>query len=462
MLLVIKYHIKADGTPGICRAAKGNCPLSTDENHYKTQEEAQVAADKIMSEKHSVFSEGKMPPILTKRQMNSLNIREERVKKAMDELDEAEETLKNQISESKDEGTSKVQDVPEFKKQHEEYMSKRYAMTEEFYALNDSSDVILSTMVNPAFGAYKAMDNSAKREQLKVDIEKLDKEQQTHIDSLDGNDANEYSERMKAYDNYVANRRTHIRKLKSIRMNSKSKDEERLMADERLRFSEIENNYNKLAQEYTSPPKSDTPSNVDLGVAKGRVTRKKRMLEKQKQELSDFRVSIGLDPEVKSDVVSNRQLKQSNEKKESEKRKTVQRKKHELVSREKRLEELKTMYSTKPNSESEYEDSQIQDFKMLKREGRKAVIPEKNRLSSMKEEIKTFPIMFKSKEQKEVMSKYKQDLEAYKKNNSMIDREAHRQSKVNVQARKQAYRDIDRKIKNEQALIKSIKNELKS
>lgn len=42
----MSYHIKKDGTPGICRAKPGNCPLGGDENHFPTKEEAQDYADK--------------------------------------------------------------------------------------------------------------------------------------------------------------------------------------------------------------------------------------------------------------------------------------------------------------------------------------------------------------------------------------------------------------------------------
>ena len=42
----MSYHIKKDGTPDICRAKPGNCPLGGDENHFPTKEEAQDYADK--------------------------------------------------------------------------------------------------------------------------------------------------------------------------------------------------------------------------------------------------------------------------------------------------------------------------------------------------------------------------------------------------------------------------------
>lgn len=42
-----KYHIKKDGTPGICRAKDGNCPFGNELEHFPTKEEAQNYADKL-------------------------------------------------------------------------------------------------------------------------------------------------------------------------------------------------------------------------------------------------------------------------------------------------------------------------------------------------------------------------------------------------------------------------------
>lgn len=45
-----KYHISADGTPGVCHAQFGKCPLggaTGAENHFNTIEEAQSFADKM-------------------------------------------------------------------------------------------------------------------------------------------------------------------------------------------------------------------------------------------------------------------------------------------------------------------------------------------------------------------------------------------------------------------------------
>lgn len=48
MIILPKYHISADGTPGVCHAHKGRCPLggvSGEENHFDTKAEAQAAID---------------------------------------------------------------------------------------------------------------------------------------------------------------------------------------------------------------------------------------------------------------------------------------------------------------------------------------------------------------------------------------------------------------------------------
>lgn len=42
-----KYHIKKNGTPGICNAQEGNCPLGGIKQHYNSLEEANNAADLV-------------------------------------------------------------------------------------------------------------------------------------------------------------------------------------------------------------------------------------------------------------------------------------------------------------------------------------------------------------------------------------------------------------------------------
>lgn len=43
-----KYHLKDDGTPGVCRAKPGNCPKAPDSEHFGSQEEARAAYEKNM------------------------------------------------------------------------------------------------------------------------------------------------------------------------------------------------------------------------------------------------------------------------------------------------------------------------------------------------------------------------------------------------------------------------------
>ena len=41
-----KYHVKKDGTPGLCKAQEGNCPLGDSSQHFSSKAEAQEYADK--------------------------------------------------------------------------------------------------------------------------------------------------------------------------------------------------------------------------------------------------------------------------------------------------------------------------------------------------------------------------------------------------------------------------------
>ena len=42
-----KYHVKKDGTPGICKARLVHCPLGSENKHFSSIEDAQEYADKI-------------------------------------------------------------------------------------------------------------------------------------------------------------------------------------------------------------------------------------------------------------------------------------------------------------------------------------------------------------------------------------------------------------------------------
>lgn len=53
---MVKYHIRADGTPGICRARDGNCPLGNNTAHYNNLSEANEASQKLLASQHNMFS----------------------------------------------------------------------------------------------------------------------------------------------------------------------------------------------------------------------------------------------------------------------------------------------------------------------------------------------------------------------------------------------------------------------
>lgn len=52
-----KYHIKADGTPGVCHAKNGNCPLGGADSHFDTAEAAQAESQKRMEEQFGAIDE---------------------------------------------------------------------------------------------------------------------------------------------------------------------------------------------------------------------------------------------------------------------------------------------------------------------------------------------------------------------------------------------------------------------
>ena len=41
------YHIAKNGTPAICTAQPGKCPLGNQDEHFDTVEEAQIYADEL-------------------------------------------------------------------------------------------------------------------------------------------------------------------------------------------------------------------------------------------------------------------------------------------------------------------------------------------------------------------------------------------------------------------------------
>lgn len=51
-----KYHIRKDGTPGICRATSGDCPLGGSASHFDSVDEAQEVAQARLEQEYGVIS----------------------------------------------------------------------------------------------------------------------------------------------------------------------------------------------------------------------------------------------------------------------------------------------------------------------------------------------------------------------------------------------------------------------
>lgn len=60
-----KYHIKKDGTTGLCHATKGNCPLGGAENHFDTQEAAYEVAQERMENEFGMTQEVDRIPLMS-------------------------------------------------------------------------------------------------------------------------------------------------------------------------------------------------------------------------------------------------------------------------------------------------------------------------------------------------------------------------------------------------------------
>ena len=100
-----RYHIKKDGTPGICHAQPGKCPLGGMSQHYASAELAQQAADAQHLENFSKNAENKIQRF-TKKQMkekyNNMVFKESDMKTTFDKL--AADALLNCINDKKNKG----------------------------------------------------------------------------------------------------------------------------------------------------------------------------------------------------------------------------------------------------------------------------------------------------------------------------------------------------------------------
>lgn len=97
MLLMTKYHIKKDGTPGICRA-KGKCPLGGQEEHFETKEQAQIYVNDKLAEQYDFLPSSKDPETTSDSYLYS---NYQRVKNKKEDPGSYERFLENTVNEMK-------------------------------------------------------------------------------------------------------------------------------------------------------------------------------------------------------------------------------------------------------------------------------------------------------------------------------------------------------------------------
>ena len=76
-----KYHVKKDGTPGVCHAQEGNCPLGDSSQHFSSKEEAQDYADKVNENNSNNVAEK------PKKEIKSIQIPSMNQEEVQDEID---------------------------------------------------------------------------------------------------------------------------------------------------------------------------------------------------------------------------------------------------------------------------------------------------------------------------------------------------------------------------------------
>lgn len=59
VIKLTRFHVNKDGVPAPCKAKPGNCPLGNDNQHFKSEDEAQVFVDNSSANKYGVLPETK-------------------------------------------------------------------------------------------------------------------------------------------------------------------------------------------------------------------------------------------------------------------------------------------------------------------------------------------------------------------------------------------------------------------
>lgn len=63
-MFTLRYHIKKDGTPGICQAKEGECPLGDSSTHFESSYEANMASQKLMESQFGLGHMGVRAPAI--------------------------------------------------------------------------------------------------------------------------------------------------------------------------------------------------------------------------------------------------------------------------------------------------------------------------------------------------------------------------------------------------------------
>ena len=85
-----KYHVKPDGTVGVCKAERGRCPYQS-APHFNSEQEAQGYIDEQNEKEHGI-----LPEVKSKKKTENMEIKiNEILKTAGEQIDEIRETIRS-------------------------------------------------------------------------------------------------------------------------------------------------------------------------------------------------------------------------------------------------------------------------------------------------------------------------------------------------------------------------------
>ena len=132
------YHIKQNGTPGVCHAKTGNCPLGGTSLHFDTAEQAEHVSQAIMEAKYGLGED-----IYVESQEES---QKENNTKEIEEIEEVEEV-------------EEVKPMEKYISESELAESKRIMRGRTMYTINQDMEIVETETVrcNPSSYDYNAL-----------------------------------------------------------------------------------------------------------------------------------------------------------------------------------------------------------------------------------------------------------------------------------------------------------------